>query len=106
MGVDREVLKAAASFVRENLKVTAPHIFYDAGTVVGIYYIKWNGLNPDGLNQCGVDVNDIQRELEMLFRSGELSVDQSWMDPRAIDAQKERIREWESKNLLKDHRSE
>lgn len=98
--VDIEVLKQTVAKTVALHKKSFPNSFYDAGGIVTSYFIfleaKVEKAKPK--KKTSITASVIQRELEKLFASGDLSVDYSWLDPRAIKQREDRAKELEKRH--------
>lgn len=95
--VDKEVLKEAVAGVVSIMKVSMPHNFYDAGTIVGPYHILLEGKHGKPKKPSKVTVTEIYRELEWMIKRGEIEARFSWLDPKAIEEREQRTREMDAK---------
>lgn len=90
--VDREVLKEAVAQIRKIMSSSMPNNFYDAGTIIQPYFILLDAKRGQPKRRTGVDVNVIQRELELMMHRGEIEKDNSWLDPKAIAEKEARVK--------------
>lgn len=95
--VDKEVLKEAVAGVVAIMRVTSPHSFYDAGSIIMPYHIRLEGKYGKPKKPSKVTITEIHREIEWMIKSGELDSEFSWLDPKAIEAQKKRVQEMDAK---------
>jgi|GEM_PF-5440547 len=95
--VDKEVLKEAVAEVVAIMRVSMPHSFYDAGTIVVPYHIRLEGKYGKPQKLSRVTVTEIHREIEWMIKSGELDSEFSWLDPKAIEEKEKRVREMDAK---------
>lgn len=104
--IDKEVLTRVVAFTVEFHKKSNPFGFYDSGSIVQPYHIclqakqdeqdekdKLAGKKVKPRKKSSITVTEIHRELERMIKVGELSSEYSWLDPRAIEAREQRIKE-------------